>query len=128
MTIRKNHKIRQQVLLATPDNHKNRAYTQGLEEKMSQTKDHQGYEHARWRDWKQDLKDTHKAVAIVRNPWDRVCSRYMFAKKVMEYEGTQPESYADTSSFEAFLEERHIWGGQEYLWHRAIRGLSLIHI
>jgi hypothetical protein len=122
MTIRKNHKIRQQVLLATPDNHKNRAYTQGLEEKMSQTKDHQGYEHARWRDWKQDLKDTHKAVAIVRNPWDRVCSRYMFAKKVMEYEGTQPEKYADTSSFEAFLEERHIWGGQEYLWHRAIRG------
>jgi hypothetical protein len=89
---------------------------------MSQTKDHQGYEHARWRDWKQDLKDTHKAVAIVRNPWDRVCSRYMFAKKVMEYEGTQPEKYADTSSFEAFLEERHIWGGQEYLWHRAIRG------
>jgi hypothetical protein len=46
----------------------------------------------------------------------------MFAKKVMEYEGTQPEKYADTSSFEAFLEERHIWGGQEYLWHRAIRG------
>jgi hypothetical protein len=46
----------------------------------------------------------------------------MFAKKVMEFEGTQPEGYADTSSFEAFLEERHKWGGQEYMWHRAIRG------
>jgi hypothetical protein len=46
----------------------------------------------------------------------------MFAKKVMEYEGTQPEGYADTSSFEAFLEERHKWGGVEYMWHRAIRG------
>lgn len=122
MTIRKNQQIRRQVLLASPDNHKSREYTRGLEEKMAHTKDHQGYEHARWRDWKQDLKETHQAVAIVRNPWDRVCSRYMFAKKVMEYEGTQPESYADVSSFESFLEERHKWGEQEYMWHRAIRG------
>lgn len=122
MTIRKNQQIRRQVLLASPDNHKSREYTRGLEEKMAHTKDHQGYEHARWRDWKQDLRETHQAVAIVRNPWDRVCSRYMFAKKVMEYEGTQPESYADVSSFESFLEERHKWGEQEYMWHRAIRG------
>jgi len=122
MSIRKNQQIRRQVLLAGPDNHKNREYTRGLEEKMAHTKDHQGYEHARWRDWRKDLRDTHTGVAIVRNPWDRVCSRYMFAKKVMEYEGTQPENYADTSSFEAFLEERHKWGGVEYMWHRAIRG------
>ena len=90
MSIRKNQQIRRQVLLAGPDNHKNRKYTRGLEEKMAHTKDHQGYEHARWRDWRKDLRDTHTGVAIVRNPWDRVCSRYMFAKKVMEYEGTQP--------------------------------------
>ena len=122
MTIRKNPDIRRQVLLSGPDNHKSREYTRGLVEKMAHTKDHQGYEHARWRDWKQDLKETHQAVAIVRNPWDRVCSRYMFAKKVMEFEGTQPPSYADTSSFEAFLEERHKWGGVAYMWHRAIRG------
>ena len=122
MTIRKNPDIRRKVLLAGPDNHKSRTYTQGLEEKMSQTKDHQGYEHARWRDWKQDLKETHQAVAIIRNPWDRVCSRYMFAKKIQFHEGTQPTNYADVSSFEAFLEERHKWGGQEYMWHRAVRG------
>ena len=36
MTIRKNPDIRRKVLLAGPDNHKNRAYTQGLEGKMSQ--------------------------------------------------------------------------------------------
>ena len=122
MTIRKNDQIRRKVLLGHPNNLKNASYVQGVTQKMHDTKDHAGYEHARWRDWKQDLKETHQAVAIVRNPWDRVCSRYMFAKKVMEYEGTQPENYADTSSFEAFLEERHKWGGVEYMWHRAIRG------
>ena len=122
MTIRKNPQIRKQVYLASPDNHTNRAYTRGLEEKMHKTRDHQGYEHARWRDWKQDLRENHKAVAIVRNPWDRVCSRYVFAKKVIEYEKTVPENYADVSSFESFLEERHKWGGEKYMWHRAVRG------
>lgn len=122
MTIRKNQDIRRQVVLGHPDNLKNAKYHQAVAAKMHDTKDHAGYEHARWRDWKQDIKDSFQAVAIVRNPWDRVCSRYMFAKKVMEYEGTQPEGYADTSSFEAFLEERHKWGGVEYMWHRAIRG------
>ena len=122
MTIRRNGKIRQQLLFATPNNHKNRMYTKNLEKKMKKNKDHHGHEHARWRDWKEDLREKHKAVAIVRNPWDRVCSRYIFAKKIIEYERKQPPSYADTSSFEAFLEERHKWGGQEYLWHRAIRG------
>ena len=115
MTIRKNKQIRQKVLLSGPDNLKNAEYVQGLTKKMHDTKDHAGYEHGRWRDWRQDVRDTYQAVAIVRNPWDRVCSRYMFAKKVMEFEGTQPEGYADTSSFEAFLEERHKWGGQEYM-------------
>ena len=122
MTIRKHDQIRRKVLLGQPNNLKNASYVQGVTQKMHDTKDHAGYEHARWRDWKQDLKETHQAVAIVRNPWDRVCSRYMFAKKVMESEGTQPQDYADTSSFEAFLEERHKWGGVEYMWHRAIRG------
>lgn len=122
MTIRKNDKIRQQVLLGQPDNLKNVDYVRGVTSKMNNTKDHPGYEHARWRDWRQNIKDQMQAVAIVRNPWDRVCSRYMFARKIILHEGTQPASYADISSFEAFLEERHKWGGEEYMWHRAVRG------
>lgn len=122
MTIRKNPKIRSQVLLGTPDNLKNSEYAKAVSAKMHSTKDHAGYEHARWRDWKQDIKDSIQAVAIIRNPWDRVMSRYQFARKVILHEGTQPSSYADISSFEAFLEERHKWGGVEYMWHRAVRG------
>ena len=33
-----------------------------------------------------------------------------------------PKSYADVSSFKAFLEERHKWGNEDYMWHRAVRG------
>jgi hypothetical protein len=121
MTIRKNMDIRKQVLLAQPDHHINRKYTKGLVEKMKHTKDHEGYEHAPLRYWRSDLRDQFRAVAIVRNPWDRVVSRYLFAKKVILHEGTQPPEYADISSFEAFLEERHKWGGEEYMWHRAVR-------
>ena len=122
MTIRKNPKIRSQVLLGAPDNLKNAEYVKAVTAKMHSTQDHAGYEHARWRDWKQDIKDSFQAVAVIRNPWDRVMSRYQFARKVILHEGTQPSSYADISSFEAFLEERHKWGGVEYMWHRAVRG------
>jgi len=62
------------------------------------------------------------SFAVVRNPWSRTASRYLFAKKIIEVEKKEPSAYADVSSFEAFLEERHIWGGKQYYWHRAIRG------
>jgi len=125
MTIRKNPDIRKQVILASPNMHINKSYTKGLEEKMSLTGDHQGYEHAPWRYWNEEVRDNYRAVAIVRNPWDRVVSRYFFAKKVIEFKGSDQygnTNYADVSSFKAFLEERHKWGGEEYMWHRAIRG------
>lgn len=82
---------------------------------------HYNTEHARWRDLRPDLKET-KAFAVLRNPWDRVVSRYFFAKKVIEVERKHDNSLADVSSFEAFLEERHKYGNIEYLWNRAING------
>ena len=125
MTIRRNRVLRPKVVLSTPDVHKDREYTRGLERKMKETGDHVGYEHARWRDLNPKLTNNIQAFAFVRNPWDRVVSRYWFAKKVIEVEKESDHygetDYADVSSFEAFLEERHKWGGQEYMWHRAIR-------
>ena len=122
MTIRNIDGIQSKVMFCSHGNHVSVDYTKRLEKKMRDTKDHQGYEHARWRDWDKDLRTNHKAFAIVRNPWDRVVSRYLFAKKVMYLEKTQPSTYADTSSFKAFLEERHKWGAEEFMWHRAVRG------
>ena len=122
MTIRRSRLLNGRIMVASPGNHKNREYTAGLLSTMQKSGDASGYEHARWRDWRKDLRDEHTAFAVIRNPWDRVASRYWFAKKVIEREKKIPSSYADVSSFEAFLEERHTWGGKEYYWHRAVRG------
>ena len=126
MTIRRNKVLRPKVILATPDVHISPEYTRGLHRKMKEIGDHVGNEHARWRDITPRVTNNVQAFAFVRNPWDRVVSRYWFAKKVIEIEEDSDHygetDYADISSFEAFLEERHKWGGQEYMWHRAIRG------
>ena len=89
---------------------------------MAMTGDHHGIEHARWRDLNPTYTSRFGAFAVVRNPWDRVVSRYFFAKKVIEVEKKSPASYADVSSFDAFLEERHNWGNHPFMWHRAVRG------
>ena len=122
MTIRRNPELRQRVLLADSRLHKSASYTRSLHETMQKHGEHHGNEHARWRDWHPQVRENHRAVAIVRNPWSRVVSRFEFAKKVIHVEKKQPESYADVTSFEAFLEERHKWGGMEFFWHRATRG------
>lgn len=122
MTIRHSDKLRGKILINSEPRHKSREYTQGLLAKMKATGDHHGAEHARWRDLDLTYRNNHTAFAVVRNPWDRVVSRYFFAKKVIEVERKVDPSYADVSSFEAFLEERHKWGSEEYMWHRAIRG------
>lgn len=121
MTIRKSNLLAHKIIPAGAPNHKNATYTRAVRDKMNSLGDHHGYEHARWI----DLSDTAKqipAFAVVRNPWDRVVSRYFFAKKVIEVEKKAPADYADVSSFEAFLEERHKWGAEQYMWHRAVRG------
>jgi hypothetical protein len=89
---------------------------------MDSIGDHHGFEHARWRDYKAELRTMHSAFAVARNPWDRVVSRYFFAKKVTEVEKKEPVGKHKIDSFEHFLESRFDWGGQDYMWHRAIRG------
>ena len=127
MTIRRSPMLNNRIMLAGEQNHKSPEYTKAVLNKMNSLGDHHGFEHARWRDVHPTIRDRHNAFAVIRNPWDRVVSRYYFAKKVIEVEKKVDPSYADTSSFEAFLEERHKWGSEEYMWHRAVRGWYNAH-
>ena len=122
MTIRRSPILKNRILPITKDRHISKDYTRQLENTMRQSSDGNGYEHARYRDVDEKLKNKFGAFAVIRNPWDRVVSRYYFAKKLIERENKQPPSYCNTSSFEAFLEERHIWGNEDFYWHRAVRG------
>lgn len=122
MTIRRSPMINNRIMLAGSNVHKSPVYSQAVLEKMNSLGDHHGFEHARWRDVHPSVRDRNIAFAVIRNPWDRVVSRYFFAKKVIEVEKKVSPEYADVSSFEAFLEERHKWGEEKYMWHRAVRG------
>jgi hypothetical protein len=122
MTIRHSPQLKNKIVVAGQNTHVNKTYTQELHAKMKSLGDHHGNEHTPWRYINEGITSTFRAFAIARNPWDRVVSRYFFAKKVIEVEKKVPASYADVSSFEAFLEERHKWGSSKYMWHRAVRG------
>ena len=122
MTIRHSAFLKDKILVNNQNTHKSREYTQELLDTMAMTGDHHGIEHARWKDLNPDYTKQFGAFAVIRNPWDRVVSRYFFAKKVIEVERKVDASYADVSCFEAFLEERHKWGKHPFMWHRAIRG------
>ena len=122
MTIRRSPMLNNKIMLAGSNIHKSPEYSQAVLDKMNSLGDHHGFEHARWRDVHPSIRDRNNAFAVIRNPWDRVVSRYFFAKKVIEVEKKVSKEYADVSSFEAFLEERHKWGSEKYMWHRAVRG------
>lgn len=122
MSIRRSPELKNLIIDAGPKQHKSAKYTQAVKRTMDGYNDHHGFEHARARDISPEVFKKRFAFAIVRNPWERVVSRYLFAKKVIENEKKVPASYADVSSFEAFLNERHKWGNKDYMWHRAVRG------
>lgn len=120
MSIRQSDVLKKKIIIAKKDKFKDPTYPKAVRMKMRSTGDHHGLGHARYR----DINPTFTkggAFAIVRNPWSKVVSRYLFAKSAIEI-GDSPENYADVRSLEHFIEERHKWANQEYMWHRAIRG------
>ena len=119
MSIRKCEELKGQIMLAGRGNHISEAYSESLLKVMTAAYEHHGYEHARWRDWRADLREKYTAFAIVRNPWSRIVSRWTFAKLVHS-QGKQLLTTGFT--FQDFLNERHIYGGRDFYWHRAIRG------
>lgn len=120
VTIRRALALKGRVLAASGNTHKTRSYTRAVRAAMAAAGEHPGLEHARLRDVSLKVRAALRPVALIRNPWARVVSRFTFAMATME-SGSSPAGYA-ARDFEAFLEERHVFGGRPYYWHRAIRG------
>ena len=80
MTVRRNPQIREKILWSEQGNLP-KAYMEAVANKMRQTKDHPGFEHARWRDVNPDFQIL-DAFAFVRNPWDRLLSVFVYFSKV----------------------------------------------
>ncbi len=120
MSIRQAPQLKDRILTAARKRLKSPAYSAAVLETMQASGDHPGFEHARLRDVKLCVRKANTPFAIVRNPWSRVVSRFTFSVDAMN-DRRSPADYS-ARDFEAFLEERHKWGGKDYFWHRAIRG------
>jgi len=82
-------------------------------------------DHCRWRDLAPEFTRPHGAVAIVRNPWDKVVSQYLFALKIDREHTHHPKNTAAIragTTFEEFIAGRHRWGLEPYFWHRTTVG------
>lgn len=112
MSIR--HGMKGRIILAGRANHISAEYSDSVLKAMNESGEHHGYEHARWRDVRTDIRENHEAFCVVRNPYSRVVSRYTFARITGDSSGQK--------SFRKFLDERHRYGGMPYFWHRGIRG------
>lgn len=123
MTIRRCPELKKRLTFSTASTLKNAAYKRELLETMDRYGEHHGFEHARWRDLNEYLR-MGPCLAIVRNPWSKVVSRYTFLVRMFDINNQRVVEgpHYKRETFMEFLEERHIWGGKKFFWHRAIKG------
>ena len=126
MSLRQNQYIKQRITYVITGTPLVEGYGDKLRDQMKRMGEDIGYQHARVRDIQAKYWNLFQPFAIVRNPWDRVASRFFFAQKVIYHEKNSDhygeEDYSSCRTFEDFLEERHRYGGVEFMHHRAIKG------
>lgn len=120
VSLRKAPALSRRVISASPYFYKSKVYVRELRRVMEEGGHHHGLAHARLREIRTDVRARLKVAAIIRNPWSRVVSRYEFARMAAEQGKLGPD--LTPPSFEAFLDQRHEYGGRPYFWHRAVLG------
>lgn len=119
MSIRHSPKLKNLVTIANRRRLKSKAYADALRKHMTEARAHPGFEHARLKDINTWVRRSHIPFAVVRNPWSRVFSRFMFAIQTRNWDFA---TSCNVKQFEEFLEERYAWEDLEFSWHRAVRG------
>lgn len=75
-------------------------------------------EHARWIDLSTHVQNTNIFFTVVRNPWSRVVSRYLYFKRLVKENRIKKDRYPN---FEYFVDSRpDSSDNQDYLWHKAV--------
>ncbi len=120
LTIRDSRLMRRKVIFADPYFHVSRDYTRALSTVMAESGHHHGAQHARLIDIDPLVRARVQPVAVVRNPFSRVFSRFTYGERMKIRKGEAPD-YSVTA-FERFLEERHDYADRPFFWHRAIKG------
>lgn len=121
MSIRHDPWVKQHILFARNKNMKSKEYVEEYRETMEKAGEHPGIGHARWRDFHPNATRDIDAFAVIRNPWQRVVSRYFFARQAVKLGQKYGRCYENIRNFQDFLDERKKFLDAPYYWHRAVR-------
>lgn len=78
------------------------------------------YAHGRYRDFKDFIKNNYKFVAIIRNPWSRCVSKYLFGLKVLKQKKLEIPN--NLKSFENYIDSSKYYKEKNLYWHKVVDG------
>lgn len=76
--------------------------------------------HSRWKNLDHYYRNSYSAVAIVRNPWSKLVSQFLFGQKVYREGNAKNPSVKTDTTFDQFLLMRDKKVLEPYNWHRTI--------
>ena len=120
VAVKKSPMLQRRLVATEPWFYRSGEYYRKLLATMKADNQHHGIHHARLRDVHSRVRAKLQPVAVIRNPWARVVSRYRFALDTVY--GDDASGQNPPPSFEEFLEQRHQYGGKQFYWHRAVHG------
>lgn len=100
--------------------HLDQNYIVGLESHAAKNKHSSQVGHCRWIDLDKKHREEYQAVAIVRNPWSKLVSQFLFAQVIYSdaiRAGKNPTDKPITD-FNVFLNEYDKLVNSPYNWHR----------
>lgn len=106
--------------------HLNLNYANKLIKAMMVNKSSCQFQHSRWKDLDEKYTNQYPSVSIVRNPWSKLVSQYLFGQKVFnEGNAARNASVTNKTTFEEFLNLRDSKILIPYNWHRTIAAFHL---